>query len=166
MAKAPSSKSSPRLLDLDRSVPVLVTILANKITSTGSSTFRERHGIGSTEWKVLSSIAIEPHTTGLGIAQCIGLDKAAVSRTLKRFVEQGIVKLDRSDRHSNYQNVSLTAKGTRLHDQAVLTAFEREDILLATLSPEERDQLVAILTKLLAAAPALAGHKPQLDPPN
>lgn len=151
-AKSRQSKVAPvaPTLDLERSVPVLVTILANRITTSGSMTFRKHHGLGSTDWKVLSTIAIEPDVTGARIAQVVGLDRAAVSRVLKGFVELKLIEVKQSTRHSNYQSVTLTPVGRALHDEAIVTAFEREKILLAPFSAKERIQLVNFLNRLIA----------------
>lgn len=157
-ANAPEAhEANPhKLLSLDSSVPVLVTILANRITTSGSMVFRQRHGLGSTEWKVLSTIAIEPSVSGARISQLVGLDRAAVSRVLKIFVERRLVLVEQSDRHSNYQQVSLTAAGVALHDEAVETAFEREHTLLTPFSARERVQLVDFLRRLLDQSRALS----------
>ena len=150
---APTDTSST--LDLNRSVPVLVTILANRITTSGSLIFRRRHGIGSTDWKVLSTIAIEPGATGLRISQLVGLDRALVSRVVKGFAEKGLVQIDQSARHSNYQSVTLTPAGRTLHDEAIVTAFEREKMLLEAFSAKECDQLVRLLQRLIKQSAVL-----------
>ncbi|HEX7781261.1 MAG TPA: MarR family winged helix-turn-helix transcriptional regulator [Sphingobium sp.] len=156
--KPASSDAEPlsATLDLNSSVPVLVTILANRITTSGSITFRRLHGIGSTEWKVLSTIAIEPHVTGARICQLVGLDRGAVSRVLKGFVERGLIQVDQNARHSNYQSVSLTVAGQLLHEEAVLTAFEREKILLKPFTAKQQLQFVEMLRKLIDQSRLLA----------
>ncbi len=146
----------PATLDLQRSVPVLITILANRITTSGSIIFRRRHGLGSTDWKVLSTIAIEPEVTGARISQLVGLDRAAVSRVLKGFTERGLIQVEQSARHSNYQSVTLTPAGRALHDEAIVTAFEREQVLLEPFSTKDRGQLVALLQKLIVQSRMLS----------
>ncbi len=146
----------PTTLDLDRSVPVLATILANRIATTGSITFRREHGLGSTEWKVLSTIAIEPGVTGARISQLVGLDRAAVSRTLKTFGQRNLTQVDQHERHSNYQSVTLTPTGRALHDEALVTAFGREELLLAGFDPAEVELLIVFFQRLLKNAADLA----------
>ena len=143
------------LLDLHRSVPALITLISNRITATGTATFGARHGLGSTDWKVLSSIAIEPGISGAGIAQLVGMDKALVSRVLKKFLIDGLIRIRQSTRHSNYQEITLTSKGWRLHDAAVETAFQREAALLEGFSLEERRSIVGLLVRLLEQTAAL-----------
>ncbi|HEX7784444.1 MAG TPA: MarR family transcriptional regulator [Sphingobium sp.] len=145
-----ASDAAPLMLDLERSVPVLATILANRVTTTGSLMFRKRHGLGSMEWKVLATLATGTGITGAQISQLIGLDAGGVSRVLKAFVARGIIQVEQSARHSNYQSITLTAMGRRLHDEAILTAFEREQVLLKTFSVEERDKLIDFLQRLIA----------------
>lgn len=151
-----SPADTPTELDLDRSIPVLVTILANRITTSGSFTFRRLHGLGSTEWKVLSTIAIESGVTGARISQLVGLDRAAVSRTLKIFRDRKLTQVDQHERHKNYQSVTLTPAGRALHDKALLTAFSREAVLLSDFTGQEREQLIHFLQRLLKNAGDLA----------
>lgn len=128
---------------------MLLTIAANRITSSGTRMFGDRHGLGSTEWKVLATLAANQGATGALISHRIGLDPAAVSRVLKTLSQRGIIRADPSDRHGKYRSLSLTDAGRRLHDEALQTACEREAMLLEGFSPEERATLVQMLRRLL-----------------
>ena len=153
--KGASTVNTPVVLDLENSVTVVVSMIANRITNSGSAIFRARHSLGSTDWKVLSTIAVEPAVTGMRISQLVGLDRSAVSRVLKHFAAAGLVEIGQSDRQSNYQEVTLTEAGQKLHDEAILTAFEREDFLIEPFSDAERVLLLKLLHRLLARASRL-----------
>lgn len=144
----------PKTLDLEQSIPVLLSFLSSRMTSTGSATYRRHLGLGLVEWKVMSMLAIQPGISGNDVAQVIGLDKAAVSRTVKALEKRGLAASNPSNEHSG-RRLDLTPAGLALHDQAVLLAFERERLLLNGFSQEERRLLISFLQRMLGHIAAL-----------
>ena len=136
------------VLDLENYAPALLTFLANKLTVGANALYRERFGIGVTEWRVMALLAIEAPITAARICQVIGLDKAPVSRCLAALEEAGLVrvKLDGSD--ARRRPVALTAAGRRLHDRIIKVALAREKRLLDCLSANERSTLLGLLNRL------------------
>ena len=138
------------VLDLDNYAPALLTFLANKLTVGANALYRERFGVGITEWRVMALLAIEAPITAARICQVIGLDKAPVSRTLASLEAAGLVrvKLDGSD--ARRRPVALTASGRRLHDRIIKLALAREAQLLECLNVAERRTLLRLLNRLHA----------------
>lgn len=97
---------------------------------------------------MLSMLAVEEDITANRIAQVIGLDKAAVSRAVQALIQSEHVakKVNPSDGRS--VTLSLTARGFDLHDRVITVALEREQRLLAGLSPKEIDTLVDLLLRM------------------
>lgn len=143
------------VLDLENYAPALLTFLANKLTVGANALYRERFGVGITEWRVMALLAIEAPIPAARICQVIGLDKAPVSRTLAALEAAGLVrvKLDGSD--ARRRPVALTPAGRRLHDRIIRVALEREARLLECLAPAERHTLLALLNRLHANLPNL-----------
>lgn len=69
-------------LDLDRYVPGLVVWVSNKLAASASQLYRRLFDLGVTDWRVLAYIELYPWSTGAQVCELIGLDKAAVSRSL------------------------------------------------------------------------------------
>lgn len=143
-------------LDLDQAVIVLLSVVVSGLTSTATATFKRRHGLGATEWRVLAALGTEEKLSGARIAQRVGLDTGIVSRILKAFGQRGIVQIGKSGRHGNYQVIQLTPTGLRLHNQALATALERETLFLDGLDSDQRVQLVGMLRHLLTRIEGLA----------
>jgi DNA-binding MarR family transcriptional regulator len=135
-------------LDLERYVPGLLLWLSNKMASSASQLYRARFDLGVTDWRVLSFFEVYEWSTATQACEFMGLDKAAVSRSVALLKEGGWLR-SRPDglRRIEY---ATTASGTRLHDQIVVLAAAREEALLTGFSAKEREQLVAYLRRLLA----------------
>lgn len=150
MGKIESSRRGRRraVLDLERYVPALLVFLANKLTSGASALFRRHFGIGTTEWRIIAMLAVEPWIAAGRVCKVIGFDKAAVSRTLVRLQDKGLI-LSRSH-HSDGRSLvhALSEKGWRLHGRILQIALERERRLLGDLSAAERETLVNLLNRL------------------
>jgi len=146
-----------KVLDLERYVPALLVFLANKLTSSASAIFRRRFGIGTTEWRVLAMVAVEPDITAGRICRVIGFDKAAVSRALAFLQEKALVHARSHETDGRSSAYSLTAKGWHLHDRILKISLEREHRLLVDLSAAERETLIGLLNRLHRRLPDLNG---------
>ena len=159
-APATARAAAGTVIVAERYVPGLVRAVANKLEGGASRFYRKHYGIGLSEWHILVALAADPWITSPVLCKNAGLDKAAVSRSLARMEEQGLV-LSR-DTSGRSRATALTAKGRRLHDRIAQAAMQREEQLLADFSPKQVDQLVSLLTALSKAAAGLSDAAPKV----
>ena len=135
-------------LDLDRYVPGLLLWLSNKMSSSASSLYRARFDLDVADWRVLSYFEIYPWTTASAACDLMGLDKAAVSRSVALLQERGFLK----SRPLGLRKVeyATTPAGRKQHDRIIRRATAREEALLGGFSPQERDALIGYLNRMLA----------------
>lgn len=151
------------VLDLGAYVPYFLTAISNTWSRSSSRLYLERFGVGVTEWRVISQLAIEPGIPAQRICEIIGLDKGAVSRSVTVLVAAGHVVegIDGSD--GRRQLLELTLSGYALHDRLITLATRREQILLDSLTPDERKQFTGFLRRIHARLPALREFRPEPD---
>ena len=139
------------------------TFLAGKISNSASATYRPRFGVGITDWRIMAMLASEPWISAGRICSATGLDKAAVSRSVRALQDAGLIDIraDRSDQRR--QSVALTRKGVALHDRIVKLAIEREQRLLDGFSAAERKRLLQYLMRLQAKVQAANGASQPRD---
>lgn len=138
---------TPMQLDLDTYVPGLLLWLSNRVSSSASSLYNEKFGIGVTEWRILSYFKIHPWSTASKACELMGLDKGAVSRSIAFMVDndwleprpQGLRKIE----------YHVTPAGNKLHNAVFRLAMAREEALLDNFSPSERELLIAMLKRML-----------------
>lgn len=145
-------------LELDHYVPGLLLWLSNKISASASALYRERFDLGVTDWRVLSYFEIYEWSTASQACELMGLDKAAVSRSVAALKEGGWLK-SRPDglRKIEY---ATTASGKKLHDRIFKLAIAREEALLIGFSRQEREAMVHGLNRMLVNLEAVqkVGH--------
>src|SRR5436190_3908339 len=137
-----------RVLDLDRFVPAALTQIANKWARGSSQIYLKRFGIGINEWRVLSLLAIETKTTANRICTVIGMDKAAVGRSLEVLHKAGYASFKSHDKDKRSKLVAPTKSGLILHDKIIKIALKRERLLLENFSKAEIETLVALLNRM------------------
>ncbi len=142
-----NARTSAHALDLDNYVPAYLTYLAGKISNSASATYRPKFGVGITDWRIMALLATEPWITAGRVCDVIGLDKAAVSRSVREMKKIGIVEAD-EDQYR--QLIALTRKGLALHDRIVKLSLEREQQLLKNFSAAERKLLINFLSRMHA----------------
>jgi DNA-binding MarR family transcriptional regulator len=89
------------------------------------------------------------------------LSSGAITNRIDRVEREGLVKRlpDPNDRRGTI--VRLTAKGRSLADRAIKLHFEALTETLSALNRAERDQLAALLSKLLLSAEQRRAAKPR-----
>ena len=140
----------PERLDLDRYVPFGLTAIANKIARSASRVYLKRFGVGINEWRILANLRITPGVTANLICQMSGLDKAAVSRSLKLLEDGGMIETCGEATDVRGRALRLTAKGDTLHDGLIGVALKREALLLEGFDEAERRQLLSFIARLHA----------------
>ena len=149
-------RRSQRAIDMTAFVPAALTHLAQKLSTSGSAIIRPRFGVGITDWRIIALLAGEPWIAPVKICEVTGLDKAAVSRSLRYLVGAGLVELRGGETNRRRLPLALTLKGLAVHDEIVEVARRREAQLLEGFSPEERAQLLDFIARMQRAAEALA----------
>ncbi|SFI83215.1 DNA-binding transcriptional regulator, MarR family [Bosea sp. OK403] len=153
------------VLDLGGYVPYFLTAISNTWSRSSSRLYLERFGVGVTEWRVISQLAIEPAIAAQRICEVIGLDKGAVSRSVAALVAARHVTERPDDRDARRQVLELTPSGYALHDELIALATARERLLLEGFTAEEKAQLTGFLHRLHARLPRLRDFRLERDGP-
>lgn len=152
-----------RTLDLQSYVPALVTLLANRLTNSGSAIYRQELGVGATEMRVIVILGSQPDISGIRIGTITGLDKAAVSRALRTLEALGLITIKADPEHGRRQSIALTAAGRLLHDRGVVLSLERENRLLESFTSRERKLVISLLNRMLTNMPAVESIASEAD---
>lgn len=136
-------------LDLDRYFPFFLGTIANRWTATSSRTYLERFGIGIGEWRVLASICALGRASSQEVVNLISMDAGAVSRSMARLRKDGLVKAVHGKFAGRTKPFELSGKGKELYATIRDVAAERENRLLADLTPDEREELLRLMRKIM-----------------
>ena len=120
-------------LSFGNSPTVLLTFAANRFTRKASRFYQARFGIGAMDWRMLVMLTREPGSTVSHAGRTIGIDKAAVSRSLRRLEAKGLAGTTQGKATSWY----LSEAGRALHARILKVALKRQRQLLDGLSREE-----------------------------
>lgn len=145
-------------IDFDWYLPFGLTAISNKIARSASRTYLRRFGVGINEWRILSNLRVLSGATANIVCQRSGLDKAAVSRSLKLLEDAGMVETDKEGGDARGRSMRLTEKGDELHDRLIVVALEREARLLTGFSDQERALLLSFIARLHANVPLVQGE--------
>lgn len=160
MSRVASRKPQPATPGIRALLSYRINALANQLSRGAALRYKREFGVSLWEWRTIALLG-EPATepghalSQTELARLAGLDKGQVSRVVSGLVERGLVlrAVDASDARG--VRLSLTRAGRRMYEGLIAAAAERNDALLATLSPTERAQLESALARLNAAARGL-----------
>jgi DNA-binding MarR family transcriptional regulator len=143
-----SAPDTHALLDLEHFLPYRLSVLSNRISQTIAETYAARFGIAIPEWRVIAVLGRHPGLSANGVAERTAMDKVAVSRTLARLLERGVVQRDTHGDDRRRSVLELSEAGYGIFDEVVPLALGRERALLSHFSEEDRRQLDVLLSKL------------------
>ena len=152
MTKSKKSKvltsKSPRVIDLEKSIPAILTVLGRQLSGTAGGRLNEKFGVNNVDWRILSALSREQTLSAKEICAIAVFDKALVSRRLKFINSAGLVKTTQDKNNRNLTRTVLTAKGKRLYSKMVEEISNLDSNFLSILSKAEQKSLLIMLLKL------------------
>jgi len=140
--------AQPLTLQLETFVPYQLSVLSNRVSQAISAEYYRRFGLVMTEWRTMCVLARYPGLSAGEVAEQTAMDKVAVSRAVARLLERELVSRDIHGDDRRRSVLALSAKGQELHDTVAPLVLECERRLLSVLSPEEVEQLHALMGRL------------------
>lgn len=103
------------------------------------------------QYGVLTTISLQPGVDQNSIAQDVGIDRTNVADVLRRLARRGLVRRARGKEDRRTLLTWLTPAGEQL-TKSMLGAMRRaQERLLAPLAPEEREQFMAMMLRMIDA---------------
>jgi DNA-binding MarR family transcriptional regulator len=135
-------------LDLDHFLPYRLSILSNRASDAIARHYSDRFGLTVPEWRVMAVLGQTPGLSARDVAARTAMDKVQVSRAVALLVDGRRVRRDEDAVDGRITRLSLTAKGQAIYDEVVPLALHLEEVFLSALSPQERETLDRLMTKL------------------
>ena len=111
----------------------------------------ELSGVTVAEWVVLREMYGESETSPSVIAARIGMTRGAITKIVDRLLAKTLVTRRESSGDRRYQEIALTAAGSRLVPTLAALADQNDEEFFHPLSRMERRTLIATLQKLVQA---------------
>ncbi|MFY9510789.1 MAG: MarR family transcriptional regulator [Rubrivivax sp.] len=138
---------------VERYLAAFVMGIANRLNNGASSYYRRHFGFGMSEWRAMMAIGAANEAIVREVAEKADLDHAAASKSVRLLQERGLVSIEQTSRRGRAAIVRLTPEGAEVHKKLRDASRRRQKRLLAAFSPEEAEQLWALLRRLKAQVP-------------
>ncbi|MEQ1489532.1 MAG: MarR family winged helix-turn-helix transcriptional regulator [Terricaulis sp.] len=155
MASAKRKPTPADLLVLEDFLPYRLSILSNRVSRAIAARYADTFGLTIPEWRIIAVLGRQPGLTAKEVAEATEMDKVAVSRAVAKLVESKRVAARADKDDARKQLLALTAQGESVHARIAPIALASEQRLLAALDGREREQLDALIDRLLDAAKTL-----------
>jgi DNA-binding MarR family transcriptional regulator len=141
------------VLDLDKYVPGLLTLIASNLSGGASNAYLSLYAVGIETWRVMVMMALEGRVTAQRMVQLLDADKGSISRTFKFMHERGLIAFEEDVRDGRVRHAVFTPAGRALHDRIIRLASLREQVALSVLSEDEVEVLRDLLRRVYANLP-------------
>lgn len=150
LVSVPGDENQPtETLGFSRTPTVLLTFAANRFTRSAARLYQEQFGIGAMDWRMLVMLTRAPGSSVAAASKTIGIDKAAVSRSLKRLQDADLAEATCQSSDPRRKEWTLTPKGQKLHSEILAVALDRQKKLLEGFSAKEVDLFNDFLRRFL-----------------
>jgi DNA-binding MarR family transcriptional regulator len=120
--------------------------LTTYLQRSGSLVFKREVGLSNFEWRVLSQIGEYEPTTLAFLITRVFRDKSQVARTVKGLHRSGLI--DREDEGRTNVALTLSRKGAQCYARMCALAIERDTVLFAECTDQERSFYIEIVDRL------------------
>ena len=124
----------------------------------------DRFGLSRAEFVVIYSLGLLEGVTASEIAASTAFPKNTLSRAVNRIAKLGLIARSAGESDRRQQNLTLTAAGRAILDEAVPRFVALEAEMLAPLSLVEQETLSALMAKVVLAmfdSPTQAAARPE-----
>jgi len=147
-------------LSFSRSPTVLLQFAAGRFTRSASRLYQKKYDLGATDWRMLVMLTRVPGASVTQAAETIGIDKAAVSRALKRLEDHALVTQETPENDARRRTWTLTPLGERRHTEILDIALKRQRKLLEGFSDTDVRRFTEYLLLFLGNLEELDDEKP------
>jgi DNA-binding MarR family transcriptional regulator len=135
-------------LKLEQFLPYRLSVLSNRISREIANGYEKRFSLALPEWRVMAVLGEEPGLSAAEVADRTAMDKVAVSRAVKKLLEDERLIRDFAPSDKRRSIMRLSQKGMKVYDQVVPMAKKYETTILEELSEIEIKQLNHLIEKL------------------
>jgi DNA-binding MarR family transcriptional regulator len=148
LARRPTSDIGAKPSDL---VSSKVLKLANVLRRGSTLVYGRKLGLSQVEWRIVALVGEHAPVSLNALADLLDLDKGQTSRSVSALVARRLM-LREYRRDGRGIRITLTARGTEIYRELMVSALERNRVLLGGMTAEEKTQLFEMLDRLTALA--------------
>lgn len=148
-------------LHLAEFLPYQLSITSYAVSGVIAHEYQARFGLKIPEWRVMALLGERGEMSQRDLVAATRMDKVTVNRAVKAMVERGVIKRMPGLKDGRSHGLELNAAGQALYREIVPAAKAMDARLSGVLSPEEQDQLSALLLRMREVADKIAGNSGQ-----
>ncbi len=119
--------------------------LAFVLSRHSDQVLQEQLGIGFSQFKIMMVLKWQPSVQQKQIADKLGQTEASISRQIRLLHDKGLLGTRISPENKREHITTLTSKGEKLTEQAMLILNNYHAPTFASLSPKQQENLLEIL---------------------
>lgn len=135
-------------LDLDTFLPYRLSVLSNRVSDAIARQYSQRFALTVSEWRIIAVLGQTPNLSARDVAKRTAMDKVQVSRAVATLAAAKRLTRNGDSKDARIARLSLTAKGRLVYEAVAPLALHLEDLLLSSLSAQERSTLQTLMHKL------------------
>ncbi len=134
---------------LKQSLTYFLVSIAEEGIGNANRLFQQRFGWDVRELRVLRLVRASPGITFTELARLTRFERTATSRILTRMIRAGLINRTGVEHDGRQFTFTITEAGEALCEQADPLSLELEELMLAPLTSEQKESLIAMMGTVL-----------------
>lgn len=141
-----------KALNLTQFLPYRLSVASNAVSGRIAAEYQNRFGLKIPEWRLMAVLGEGVPKTQRELVAMTLMDKVTVNRAAKALADRQLIARQAHEVDGRSHHLELTETGRSLYEVIAPAAMGMEMRLEGHLSGDDRDRLLEILAKLVAAA--------------
>ena len=137
--------NSDTQLTIDQFITYRILALTSSLNRQAIQILDAACGLRLPEWRCMAIIGRSGELSLHSVSDVIGMDPGLVSRSIKSLVKQGLVITERDGNDGRVVRARLTDEGSKMFENTFPVMQRRQQRLLQSLSPEDREAFYRIM---------------------
>jgi DNA-binding MarR family transcriptional regulator len=140
--------SQTPIIRLQDFLPYQLSVAANAVSQLIASSYEEKFGLSTPEWRLIASLAELREARQLDLCRHTRMDKIMVSRAAKRLRARGLADAAQNPRDQRSRILRLSHEGWSLYESVAPAALDLASRALSCLSEEEAFRMSELLKRI------------------
>ncbi len=151
MPDSSPAEKQDRQLVLDEMITYRLARLQARLNAQATRILKENGGLTLTQWRILVLLDLRGEANLAQLVRETKFDKAQLSRAVKTMLQNGLLTSKANETDQRQILLAMTGTGRAAFEKALPHMRGRQQILLASLSRQQREDLFAALDRIEAA---------------
>ncbi|HHW4677948.1 MAG TPA: MarR family winged helix-turn-helix transcriptional regulator [Xylella sp.] len=136
-------------INLEQFLPFRISLLSRHINDNIAKIYGKQYSMATTEWRVITILALHPGASASKVSDHSAMDKVAVSRAVARLLKNNFIQRENHGEDRRRLILRLSPIGYQVYNTVAPLINDMGNRVMSVLSKDERELLDHLIGRLI-----------------